>query len=135
MFKRLALVALVVVFPFVAVAEEKAKVTKPTGTFVREIGERKLTFTFKDDDLTITVKLGEASMVINCAYGVTKDGLLFAAMTKVEKKGTEGGPTKGDLFSAQYVIKKGELTLSEFKSTHGDEEARRLVEGVYKEEK
>lgn len=135
MLRRLALV-LVFVLPLFAVAEEKkAAVKKPTGSYSRESGDYKILFTFKADTLTINLTAGETKIDIDAAHGVTKDGVLFATITKVAKKGTDRGPEKGDLFSFQFAISKTELTISDLKGTNVHDESRKIVEGVYKSDK
>jgi hypothetical protein len=124
-------------FTALAQAEDKPKdkeaVKKPTGSWVREVNNHTLTVTFRADDMTVHVKDGDGNTItITAAYGVTKDKVLFATMTKVEKKGIDGGPDKGDLFSFVFSVSDKELTTSDLKGTHVNEDARKLFEGVYK---
>jgi hypothetical protein len=69
-------------------AQDKPKdkaVKKPTGSWTREVSNHTLTFTFRADELTISVKDGDGNTIaIEAAYGVTKDNRLFGTMTKVE---------------------------------------------------
>ncbi len=133
MLRRFVVVAVVAALPALALAGEKAK--RPSGTYTRAAGDRKVTWTFKDDALKIKVQIGAGSLDYEAAYGVTKDGVLFGIFTKAEKKGIEGGPSKDDLVSFRYELSKGELKISDLKGTAIDDEGKRLVEGVYKEEK
>jgi hypothetical protein len=134
MLHRLAVVAAFAVLPALAFAGGKAA-KKPSGSYSRAAGDRKVTWTFKDDTLAIAIKIGEGSIHYDASYGVTKDGVLFGVMTKAEKKGPTGGPDKGDLFSFQFTLGMGELKISDLKGTAVDDEAKRLVEGTYKQEK
>jgi hypothetical protein len=113
-----------------AEADKPAK--KPVGTWARDAGGRTLTFTFKEDGLTIKLEDGSGNGVtVSTAYGVTGE-TVFGVVTKVEKKGTEGGPEKGDLFSFSVKVNKDVLTLGDLKGTNTSEENRKLVEGEYK---
>jgi hypothetical protein len=113
--------------------KEKAAVKKPVGTWTREANNSTLTFRIRADDLTIALKDGDGNTIeIEAAYAVTKDNVLFGTMTKVTKKGIEAGPDKGDLFSFTFSANEKELTISDLKGTHTNEDARKLVEGVYK---
>lgn len=130
MLRRMAM-GLVVVLPALVAAEDKPA-AKPAGTYTREAGERKVSFTFKADTVVIQVDTGTEKITIDAAYGVTKDGLLFAAITKVDRTGDGGGPTKDDLFGFKYEVSKGGLTISDLKGTHVNEDSKKLVEGEYK---
>jgi hypothetical protein len=132
--RRLAVALIALLLPALAAAEEKKAAKKPTGTYSREAGDRKLAFAFKADTLTISLTAGETKMTIEADYGVTKEGVLYGVMTKVEKKGTDAGPSKGDLFSFQFDVSGSELTISDLKGTHVNDESRKIVEGVYKKE-
>ena len=134
MLQRLAALAVVAVLPAAAPAEVK-KPAKPSGTYTREAGERKVSWTFKEDTLTIRIQIGEGRLDYEAAYGITKDGLLFGVMTKAEKKDIDGGPGKEDLISFRYTLGEGELKISDLKGTSIGDEAKRLVEGTYKKEK
>ena len=134
MLTRVALIACCFALPAIIHAEEKAA-TKPVGTWVRESGGNKLSFAIKAEKLTITVSSSEGTVTAEAAYGVTADGTLFGVLTKVEKKGLENGPQKGDLFSFDFSAGKSEMTISNLKGTRTNEDAARLVEGVYGLEK
>jgi hypothetical protein len=132
---RAALIACCLALPAITLAEEKVA-KKPVGTWVRESGGHKLAFAIKaDNTLTITLGSSEGSVSAEAAYGVTADGTLFGVLTKVEKKGIENGPQKGDLFSFDFSAGKSEMTISNLKGTRTNEDAARVVEGVYGLEK
>lgn len=119
-------------------AEDKPKakaVKKPVGTWVRKVDETTLTFVIKEDGMTITVKDGNGgTLEIEADYGVTKDGVLYGCMTKVTKKNIDPPTDKGDLFSIAFSISGKELTVSDLKGTHANDDARKLVEGVYQKQ-
>ncbi len=113
-----------------ALAADKAP-AKPAGTWEREAGEAKITFEIKaDGTMTLKVKHGDNTIDARASYGVTDEGVLFATMTKVEAKDGKG-PEKGDLFSFSFTVSKGEMTISDLKGTKVNDQARKLVEGVY----
>ena len=115
-------------------AEEKVT-KKPLGTWVRESGGNKLVFAIKAETMTIQMKTPEGNFVAQANYGVTSDGTLFGILTKVESKGLENAPQKGDLFGFDFSANKSELTLSNLKGTRTSEDAAKAVEGVYALEK
>lgn len=126
-------VAVLLLLPLVLSGEEKKAVAKPMGTYVREVGGRTLSMTFKSDSVLIRVKDDTIDIAVHAAAAVDGD-VLFANVNKVEKKGTESGPEKRDLFSFQFALSKGELTVSNLKGTNINEESQKLVEGVYRKE-
>jgi hypothetical protein len=135
---RTLLIALVVGLLLTASGrtEDKPKdkaAKKPIGTWTREVNNNTLTFAIRAEDMTISVKDGDGNTIeVEAAYAVTKDNVLFGTMTKVTKKGIEGGPDKGDLFSVTISVNDKEMTISDLKGTHANDDARKLVEGVYK---
>jgi hypothetical protein len=131
---RAVSIACCLALPIIVQAEEKVA-KKPVGTWVREVGKTKLRFAFKADKVTITLGSEDGSVSAEAAYGVTADGTLFGVLTKVDTKGLEGGPTKGDLFSFDFSAGKSEMTISSLKGTRLNEDAARIVEGVYSLEK
>jgi hypothetical protein len=119
-----------------AADDDKGKAKKPLGTWKRTVGDNSVIFDFKDDSLRATVGLSGNTIEIEADYGVSKDGVVFGRVNKVTKKGTEGGPSEGDLFSFKVVVEKDTLTTSELKSSAGDVgDAKELFEGEYKKEK
>ncbi len=114
-------------------ADEKTKAEgkKPVGTWTRGADEQKITWIIKADTLTLKLKAGDTDLTIHAKYGVTDDNVLFAVITKIEKGESDGGPSKGDLFSFSYSTTKKELTLSDLKGTRVNDDARKLIEGVY----
>ena len=70
---------------------------------------------------------------MHAAYGLTKDGVLFGYTTKVDKKGTDDGPEKGDLFSFTYKVDGDALTISDLNgSKPPSDPAKALIQGEYK---
>src|SRR5262245_37503170 len=118
-------------------ADDKKAPKKPIGTWVREAGNTTITFAIKADGLTIHVKAGADKFVkVEAEYAITRDGkTLFATARKVEKKGIDSAPDKGDLFGFQFSVTKEELTISDLKGTGATDEGRRIVEGVYSAKK
>ena len=43
----------------------------------------------------------------------SKDGVLFGRVSKATKKGVDGGPEEGDLFSFRFKADKDKLTISD----------------------
>jgi hypothetical protein len=105
---------------------------KPIGTWTREISGHTLTWTFNEDNsFKLKVNLSDGNDAeVEGNYGVTKDGTLFAIMTKA-KTSIEGGPEKGDLFSFSFKVSGKELTLGDAAGTKINDQARGLVEGTY----
>lgn len=117
-------------------ADVKADGKKPVGTWVRDLGNNTVTFTFAaDNTLTcvITGVGGDGTLTVHAAYGVAEGDTVFAVITKVEKKGTSDGPDKGELFGFRFKEDKDTLTLSDMRSTlENAAGAKQLVEGEYK---
>jgi hypothetical protein len=82
--------------------------------------------------MRVTFARGGEEMVAVTDYGVSKDGVLFGRIAKVEKKGTNEGPTEGELFSFQFTVAGDKLTISDLKTSSGGGDAKQLVEGDYK---
>jgi hypothetical protein len=119
-------------------ADDTAKTgSKPTGKWKKTVGDNSVTFDFKSGDtMVITVLLGGNTIELENDYAVAKDGTIYGRSHKVTKKGTEDGPTEGDLFSFKASIAKDVMTLSDLKSSSGDSgDAKALVEGEYQKEK
>ena len=136
MLVRATLILCCLIIPTASFAEEKvAAIKKPVGTWVRENDGHKLIFAIKAETLTIKLKTAEGELTAEATYSVTAEGTLFGIITKVEKKGIEGGSEKGDLFSFDISTNKDELTLSNLKGTRTSDEAAKIVEGVYAKEK
>jgi hypothetical protein len=123
-------VALVVV---AAAGAADAPAKKPIGTWARGLGENKVTFQFKADSLTCVITNGSATLEVEADYGVTKDGVIYGIITKAERKGVDGGPEKGELFSFQVKIDKETITISDLKGTD-NAEAKQLIQGEYKKQ-
>src|SRR5262245_55346951 len=103
MLARWTTTAAAVAFAFTATATaggQKADVKKPLGTWTRTCDDVQVTFDIKPDGMRILLKnAADNSITVVADYGVSQDGVLFGRMSKVEKKGIEGGPSEGDLFS------------------------------------
>lgn len=123
-----AVVGVVLAGSAVFSAEEGAR-KKPIGTWERQAGDTQIRFEITADRLRVSVK-GSETTTVECDYGVTRDGVLFGVVDKVEKQG-EGGPSKGDLFSFKFSVDKDTLTVSELKGTD-NADAKQAVEGEYK---
>lgn len=107
-------------------------VKKPAGAWTRTAGDNKITFDFKADSLHVTITNSGNSLEIVADYGLTKEGTLYGIVTKVERKGIDGGPEKGALFSFRVKMDKDTLTISDLKATEGQDESKQLVQGDYK---
>jgi hypothetical protein len=120
-----------------AFADEKDKAKKPLGTWVRKVGENKVTFEFKADSMTFTMTVDGNSMVVANKYEL-KDGLLKVTVTKIEKNDLGGKVDEGDTFTFKIKVEDGTLTLSELKDKTDNPvegNVKDLVEGEYKKEK
>jgi hypothetical protein len=123
------------VFTAVAAEEKKAKGdAKPIGTWSRKLpNDTVVTFAIADDKMSCEVKAeGGESVTAHGKYGVTEDGTLFGVLTKVEKKGTDQGPDKGELFGFRFKIDKDTLTISDYRGSADRPQAKELIEGDYK---
>jgi hypothetical protein len=130
-----AVLAVLVCVPL-APAADKAAVKKPTGVWVKKVNDATVTFTIEDDAMTCELLGGDGnSITAHGAYGVTEDGVLFGIITKVDKKGTNDGPEKGDLFSFQVKVDKDTLTLSDLHTPQDSPRAREIIQGEYKKKK
>jgi hypothetical protein len=104
---------------------------KVVGTWTRTEGDAKVTFQMKKRTLRCTLTEGDKSLTAQADYAVSKAGVLFGRITKVENKDFQNPPTEGTLFSFQFRIKNGTMTISDLQSP-GGAEARQLIEGDYK---
>jgi hypothetical protein len=133
MLRSAALILALAVVPSFAADKPSEKATaKPVGTWTREVSGHTLSWTFNDDNtFKLKVKLENGNDAeAEGSYGVTKDGTVFAIMTKA-KSSVEGGPEKGDLFSFNFKISGKELTVGDAAGTKINDQARGLVEGTY----
>jgi hypothetical protein len=129
-----ALLVVLVVLPGLA-EEKKATPKKPIGTWLREVGDNKLLFTFKEGGASFTMEgPNETSLTAHSAYGVTEDNTLFGIVTMVEKKGVDNGPEKGQLFSFTFKIEGDTMTVSDLNGTNINDDARNLIHGDYKKQ-
>jgi hypothetical protein len=135
---RCAIVVLLTVVAFAPAADKPAaaaKTNKPTGTWTHTVNEFTVTFQFEaHNKMAVKVAKSDAeSLTVDTTYGVTDDGVLFGYTTKVEKKDTEEGPEKGDLFSFAYKIDGDTLTVSDLNGSKPPSDgARQLIQGEYK---
>ncbi len=139
MMRRMAatLAASLLLAPLAGAAED-AKAKPPLGTWVRKVGDNSVRFKITKDKLHATIRHGDAGFELEATYEVDKDGVLKGKITKVEKKGTDGGPSEGEMFSFKFKLDGDAMTVSEVKGNDGQEvggDAKELVEGEYKKEK
>jgi hypothetical protein len=121
-----------------AAADERAQGGKNyLGTWKRTAGDNTITFEVKPQVLRILVTANGNTIEAEADYATTKDGVLFGRISKVIKKGTDDGPSEGDLFSFKLTHEKGSVNLSDLKGTGPNEnpEVKQLVEGEYRKEK
>jgi hypothetical protein len=105
---------------------------KPVGTWTRTEGDVSVTFDIKKDGaLQVTLKGGDRKIDVTADYGLSKDGVLFARISKIKKENIDGGPDEGDLFSFRYKVEKDKLVISDLNSPKTSDEAKKLVEGDY----
>ncbi len=134
---RLATVALTMLLVTIAGAagtdEKDATKSKPLGIWKRSVGDHSITFTIKPDTLQVVVKSGDKTLQLDADYGVSKDRVLFARVSKAVKD--VEGPSVGDLFSLRFNVHNDTLTFSELKSPHDNDGAKELVEGEYRRQK
>jgi len=117
-----------------AAAADEAK--KPLGTWTKKEGDATITFDIKADGMSIVLKgQGDSKIEAQADYGLSKDGVLFARISKITRSGIEGGPDEGDLFTFRYKVEKDKLTISDLTAPKTSDEARKLVEGDYEKEK
>ena len=109
---------------------------KPIGTWTKTEGEITITFQIKADDLQVILKMGEdRAMTVTADYGISKDGHLFARISKVSLKGVDNGPGEGEMFSFRFKLDKNKLTMSDLVHKEANEDAKRFVEGDYEKGK
>ena len=136
-FATAAVLAVLASVPLATAADKAEKAKKPSGEWTHTVGDFTVTFKFEDETLHVEVSKNNGDCLnVDAAYGVTADGLVFGVITKVEKKGTEEGPEKGDLFSFECKIDKDVLTISELTSGKGvSDEGKQLLGGQYTKKK
>ena len=121
-----------------AVLAAKGDNQKLLGTWQRNIDDNHMVkFAFKAEDLHVTITSADAVVDVDADYGVTANGILYGIVTHVDKKGTEGGPVEGQLFSFRFSVSdnKDALKITEVKGTDITDESRQLIEGDYAPEK
>jgi hypothetical protein len=125
-------VAMVWAAPLAAADDAK----KPLGTWVKKEGDATITFTIKPDGMTVGLKGGgDAKLEVEADYGLSKDGVLFARVSKITRNGIEGGPDEGELFSFRFKLDKDKLTISDLNAPKTSDDAKKLVEGDYEKSK
>src|SRR5262249_46370432 len=129
-----AVLAVLAPLPLAPSADKADKPKKPIGSWTHTVQDVTITFTFDDDTMRCALtKSDGTALTADSAYGVTADGLVFGVITKVEKKGTDAGPEKGDLFSFDCNVNKDVLTINNLNSSGGaSDQARQLLQGEYK---
>src|SRR5262245_244899 len=114
---------------------QKAGGNRPIGTWSRTVDQFMITFDIQADSLTIVFKNDDGNgLTVHADYGVSKDGVLFLRMSKVEKKGIDDGPSEGELFSFKYKVSGEELVIDDLRG-RTDDNGKRLVQGTYKKTK
>jgi len=133
---RCATVILLTAVAFAPAADKPAaeKTNNLTGTWTHTINEFTVTFKFEAHEMKVEVAKSDAeTLTVHAKYSVTDDDILFGYTTKVEKKGTDEGPEKGDLFSFAYKIDGDAMTVSDLNgSKPPSDPARQLIQGEYK---
>jgi hypothetical protein len=131
------LIATLVLVTVAATVGAEGKTKKPVGTWVREVGDNKITFVIKEDKVTTAVKMPNGDLAVEASYEVSKDGELKAKITKVVKNEIGAQIDEGSKFSFKYKIADGTLTVSDLKVDDNDagEGPKQLIEGEYKKEK
>jgi hypothetical protein len=104
---------------------------KLEGTWVKTDGDVKITFHIKKHFLRCIMEGGDKKLTAEADYGITKDGVVFGRVNKVDKSNTNDGPSEGTLFSFCAAVTDGTLTISDLNAP-GNGEAKRLIEGDYK---
>lgn len=136
---RTAVVSVALLFGLAAWAvAAKGDNQKLIGTWQRNINDNQvIKFTFKADDLHATITSADAVIDVDADYGVTAGGVLYGVITHVDKKGTDGGPAEGQLFSFRFSVNdsKDALKISDMKGTDLSDESKQMIEGDYAPEK
>jgi hypothetical protein len=107
---------------------------KPVGTWTKTEGDLTITFVIKKDGMDVSLKGGDRKIAVTADYGLSKDGVLFARISKITKENADG-PDEGDLFSFRYKVEKDKLVISDLNSPKTSDEAKKLVEGDYTKSK
>jgi hypothetical protein len=131
--KRVAIVTLAALVCLSApLTGGETKTKKHVGTWTRSANDVEVKFEIKDDNtLKCTIAGMGLTLIVDADYGVSKDGVVFGRISKVEKKGADVGPNAGDLFSFKCEVKDGTLKISDLHPA----EAREIIEGDYKGKK
>jgi hypothetical protein len=120
-----------------AFGDDKGKDKKPLGTWVRQVGDSKVTIVLKADTMTFTMTAEGNSLSVAAKYEL-KDGLLKGTITKIDKNEVGAQVDEGDKFSFKIKVEDSTLTLSELKGKDDaplEGNAKELIEGDYKKEK
>jgi hypothetical protein len=107
------------------------KTKRPVGTWTRSVGDFSVTFSFETDTLKCILAGAGVTLDIDADYSMSKDGVIFGRISKVDKKGACVGPNVGDLFTFRFAVKGDTLTLSDL-GPADQKDARELIEGEYK---
>jgi hypothetical protein len=134
MMRCASLAVAVVLFAGATVPGGETKAKKPIGTWSRMVGDFEVAFQIKEDTLKFTMSGMGLAMDVDADYAMSKDGVIFGRISKVDKKGLDAGPSVGDLFTFKFATKDGKLTISEL-GPQNNADARDLVEGEYKGKK
>lgn len=114
---------------------EKPKKAALAGTYTRDTGELKLSFTFKKKDM-LTFKLSNAGgdgMTFNAKYTMDEKGKVTMTIGKAKQLGQFEGtpPAEGAEYTFTVKQGKGTFTLGDLEG-EGVDRAKEIVEGEYK---
>jgi hypothetical protein len=79
------------------------------------------TLDLKEGRLTWNINSGLANLTIQADYSITKEGVLYAVITKVETNLAENKPVKDDTFSFRYLVDGDELQVKGIKGKPFDD--------------
>lgn len=125
-----ALAGMTLMILFGTAAAQDGVGRKPLGTWERQVGEAQVRLSLKTQTLHFTLSSPDAVVDLDADYGVTKTSVLFAIVTRIEKKGTEIELPEGQLFSFRFTISNSTLKVSELKGPE-TEEMKPWFEGEY----
>jgi hypothetical protein len=134
MLRSTVLAAAVVLLCTAPLTARDTKTKKPLGTWIKSGGDVEVKFHFEADTLRCTISAMGLVIDVDGDYGMSKDGTIFGRLSKVEKKGIDGGPKAGDLFTFRVKMKDNVLTISNL-GPEDNADARQLIEGDYKKKK
>ena len=87
----------------------------PVGKWAANGHNSSSTLDLKEGRLTWDLGSGLANLTIHADYSVTKDGVLYAVITKVETNVAENKPVKDDTFSFRFMVDGDDLNVKDIK--------------------